>query len=68
MIPSSNLQQPEKNMWGGVGERTGQQRRQAGAHIISERKIDYLTESTILDRLGYFTQHHYQLISGEADV
>lgn len=55
-------------MWGGVGERTEQQRRQAEAHIISERKIDYLTESTILDRLGYFTQHHYQLISGEADV
>lgn len=62
MIPSNNLQQPEKNMGG------GQLRKQAGAPTISERKIDYLPESTILDRLGYFTQHHYQLISGEADV
>lgn len=68
MIPSSKFAAAREKYVGWGGGKDGQQRRQAGAHIISERKIDYLTESTILDRLGYFTQHHYQLISGEADV
>lgn len=56
MILSSNLWQPEENMWGWV---EGQQSGQTGAYTILERRTDYLTESTILERLGYFTQYHY---------
>ena len=54
MIPSSDLWQPAKTTWGGGGGSTGR----AGAYTILERRIDYLTESTILERLGYFTQNH----------
>lgn len=51
-----------------VGWGWGQQCGQAGAHTILERRIDYLTESTILERLGYFTQNHHAANKPGADV